>query len=85
VTLVLHELRDALARANGRPVRVEVLARQVGADPATVAAMLRHDATRTLITGRASVGGPGASCESTCSAERSACRRCPLAPLAPRH
>jgi Mn-dependent DtxR family transcriptional regulator len=75
---MLRELRDALAAEDGRPVRVEVLARRLAMEPAAVAAMLDHARRRGLVP----VSG---SCSTdSCAAHARGCRHCPLASPAQR-
>jgi len=71
---MLRELRDAIAAEEGRPIRVEILARRLRMDPSAAAAMLEHARRRGLVT-RAESCSTGA-----CAAESTACRRCPLLP-----
>jgi FeoC-like transcriptional regulator len=76
---VLTQLRAALAAEAGGPVRVEVLARRLGTDPATLAAMLAHLRRRGLDPAACPAPAAGA-----CHAgpppgpAPAACRHCPL-------
>jgi len=72
---MLTQLRAALAAEEGRPIRIEVLARRLGADPQTVAAMLEHVRGRGL--GLAGCSEPGPGCTPS-GAAPAACRHCPL-------
>jgi hypothetical protein len=81
---VLLALRDALARNRDSPIRLDELARQLGTEPAALAALLDHPATRTLVglpagaLVRPDECGPGG-----CGAATPACRHCPAAVVPP--
>ncbi len=78
---MLRQLRDAIAAEEGRPVRVETLARRLGMDAPTVAAMIEHARRRGLVVDTAGVpAGGGQSCSSgPCATRAHGCRHCPLA------
>jgi Mn-dependent DtxR family transcriptional regulator len=68
---MLLQLREALAGEDGRPVRIQTVARRLGSDPATVQAMLDHARRRGLIA-------QPPTCPLRCASAGAACRRCPL-------
>jgi hypothetical protein len=79
---MLLALRDALEAADGGPLRLTALARDLDADPAVVRAVLVHATARgwlpaAEVTAEADGCGP-AACRPVAS--NAACRRCPLAP-----
>ena len=82
---MLREVRAAIAAEEGRPIRVETLARQLGMDAPAVAAMLEHARRRGLVVSTAGPAGGaeaagGQSCSSgSCLTRTHGCRHCPLA------
>jgi DNA-binding IclR family transcriptional regulator len=74
---VLRELRTVLAEHDGAPVRIEVLARRLGTDPATVRAMVDHARRRGLIA--LTETGPALDERCVDSSCAGPCRHCPLA------
>jgi hypothetical protein len=70
---MLGALRTALRVADGRPLRLEALARDLGVEPAVLRAAWEHGRQRGLL---ADAGCAPSACA---AALRPACRRCPLA------
>jgi hypothetical protein len=82
---MLRQLRAAIAAEEGRPVRVETLARRLGMDALAVAAMLEHARRRGLVvdtagpTGVADAAGAQSCSSGPCATRAHGCRHCPLA------
>lgn len=78
---MLLELREALQQETGAPVRLDVLARRLGTDPAVLASLLDHPRTRSLVAGAAPVTRMlPERCQPTgCRPVSPACRHCPFA------
>ena len=82
---MLRQLRDAVAAEEGRPIRVETLARRLGMDAPAVAAMLEHARRRGLVVetagpaGVADATGAQACSSGPCATRAHGCRHCPLA------